>query len=250
MTKDYYQILGVPRGASEQEIKKAYRRLALRYHPDKNPGDKEAENRFKEISEAYHVLSNPQKRSQYDRFGRSGGADFTGFSSGEGFGGGVSFADIFEDIFGEFFSGGSAGTQPRPQRGNDLRYTLEITLEEAAQGGETRIKVPRHETCPVCSGRKIAPGYQPTPCPQCGGRGKVRYHQGFFTLNRTCLYCRGSGTIIQHPCPECGGEGRVLQQRLLTVKIPPGIESGTRLKLKGEGEAGMNGGEAGDLFVV
>lgn len=250
VAKDYYAVLGVPRGASETEIKKAYRQLALRYHPDKNPGNKEAENKFKEISEAYTVLSNPQKRMQYDRFGYQAQTNWGGFSAEADFGAGTSFADIFEDLFGDFFSGGGATTQERPQRGSDLRYSLEITLEEAAQGSEPKIRIPRHEICPVCLGRKVAPGARPVSCPQCGGRGKIRYQQGFFTLNKACPSCRGAGTIIQNPCPECGGEGRVLQYRDITVKIPAGIESGTRLKLRNEGEAGINGGEAGDLYVI
>lgn len=249
--RDYYEVLGVSRTASDQEIKSAYRKLALKYHPDRNPGDKVAEDRFKEAAEAYAVLADTDKRHIYDRFGHpglggaaTGGFDPTVFTGFEDILGGLG--DIFG--IGEMFGG--QRRRGGPQRGADLRYDLEIAFDESARGVETTIQIPRQETCEACNGSGAAPGSKPTTCPQCHGRGQLRYQQGFFTVARTCGQCRGTGSIISSPCTTCRGTGRVQQTRKLTVKIPAGIASGQRLRLSGEGEAGGGGRPAGDLYVV
>ena len=249
--RDYYEVLGVGRTASDQEIKSAYRKLALQFHPDRNPGDKAAEEKFKEAAEAYSVLADTDKRHMYDRFGHQGlggaasGFDpnvFTGFEDILG-----GLGDIFG--FGDMLGGG-AGRRRGPQRGADLRYDLEISFEESARGAETSIQIPRHEACDTCHGSGAAPGSAPTTCPQCQGRGQLRYQQGFFTVARTCGQCRGSGQVIAKPCTTCRGAGRVPKERKITVRIPAGIATGQRLRLTGEGEAGPAGGPAGDLYVV
>lgn len=248
--KDYYEVLGVSRTATDQEIKSAYRKLALKYHPDRNPGDKAAEEHFKEASEAYSVLADADKRHMYDRFGHAGlggaatGFDPTVFTGFEDILGGLG--DIFG--FGDVFGGGRR--RGGPQRGADLRYDLEISFDEAAKGTETSIQIPRAEHCETCNGSGAAAGSKPTACPQCQGRGQLRYQQGFFTVARTCGQCRGSGSIIAKPCSTCRGAGRIQKERKLTVRIPAGIASGQRLRLGGEGEAGASGGPAGDLYVV
>jgi molecular chaperone DnaJ len=240
-TRDYYEILGVPRDAGEAEIKKAYRQLALKHHPDRNPGDRQAEERFKEINEAYAVLSDPERRAQYDRFGRAdippGGFDIGGFG------------DLFDDLFEGFFGGGRPRTRTRARRGDDLRYDLEISLEEAARGVETRLQIPRLETCESCRGAGTEPGSRRVACGMCRGRGQLRYQQGFLTVARTCPQCGGEGAS-QTPCRACGGQGRVQQERVLKVRIPPGVEEGSQLRLTGEGEGGFRGGPPGDLYVV
>lgn len=245
--RDYYEILGVERDADAEAIKKAYRKLALKYHPDRNPGDPEAEERFKEAAEAYAVLSDPDKRRRYDLYGHEGlGAEpvFTGFDA-DIF---AEFSDILGDLFG--FGGlfGERG-RARARRGDDLRYDLEIEFEEAVRGLETRIRVPRLERCPTCRGSGAAERGVST-CPQCRGRGQVAFRQGFFTVARTCGRCRGAGRVVVKPCGTCRGEGRVQRERTLTVRIPPGVSDGTRLRLAGEGEAGAEGAPPGDLYVV
>ncbi len=239
--RDYYEVLGVDRDAGPEEIKRAYRRLAHKHHPDKNPGDKGSEDRFKEATEAYEILSNPEKRATFDRFGVVGeGAGFGGF-------GDVGFGSVFEDLFEGFF-GGSAR---RPtSRGVDLRYNLEISLEEAVLGVEKEITIPRLEPCTTCKGTGAKPGTSPTTCRSCRGSGQVRYSQGFLTISQTCSACRGEGRVIEHLCRDCRGTGRSRTDRSLTVKIPAGVETGTRLKLTGEGEAGLRWGDRGDLYVV
>jgi molecular chaperone DnaJ len=244
--RDYYQVLGLAREASEQEIKSAYRKLALKHHPDRNPGDKAAEDKFKEAAEAYSVLADPDKRARYDRFGHAavsgsgaGGFDPTIFSE---------FDDIFGSIGDLFGFGGRR--RGGPQRGADLRYDLEITFDQAAAGSETSIQIPRQETCETCQGSGAAAGTSPTTCPQCRGTGQLRYQQGFFTVARTCGQCRGNGRIITKPCETCKGAGAVEHLRKLTVKIPAGIATGQRLRLTNEGEAGALGGPPGDLYVV
>ena len=251
--RDYYLVLGVSRTASDQEIKSAYRKLALKYHPDRNPGDKKAEEQFKECAEAYAVLADPDKRARYDRFGHEA---VSGVASGAGGFDPTIFAE-FDDIFGSLgdifgFGGMFGGGRRRagPQRGADLRYDLEIGFEQSATGTETTIQIPRRETCDPCHGSGAAPGSSPTTCPQCRGTGQLRYQQGFFTVARTCAQCRGSGRVIAKPCTTCHGQGTVEQLRKLTVKIPAGIASGQRLRLSGEGEAGTLGGPSGDLYVV
>jgi molecular chaperone DnaJ len=249
--RDYYEVLAVSREAKEQEIKSAYRKLALKYHPDRNPGDKAAEEKFKEAAEAYAVLADAEKRSAYDRFGHAG------VSSAAGAGGFdptifADFGDIFgglRDIFGfgDIFGGGRRGG---PQRGSDLRYDLEISFEESARGVETAVQIPRQEQCDTCRGSGAAPGSAPSVCPHCNGRGQIRYQQGFFTVAQTCRQCGGAGRVITKPCPECHGNGAIARQRKLTVKIPAGIASGQRLRLQAEGEAGSAGGPPGDLYVV
>ncbi len=246
--RDYYVVLGVERTATDQQIKSAYRKLALKHHPDRNPGDRAAEEKFKEAAEAYAVLADPQRRGAYDRFGHAGvssqgagGFDPTIFADfGDIFGG---LGDIFG--FGDIFGGRRGG----PQRGADLRYDLEISFEEAATGVETTVQVPRLEACQTCHGSGAAAGSGPSTCPQCQGRGQLRYQQGFFTIARTCPQCQGAGRVITKPCTSCRGSGRTPAQRKLTVKIPAGISTGQRLRLQGEGEAGA-GGPAGDLYVV
>jgi molecular chaperone DnaJ len=248
--RDYYEVLGVPRTATEQDIKSAYRKLALKYHPDRNPGDKQAEEKFKEAAEAYSVLADPDKRHLYDRYGHAGlgGAATSGFDPNVFHG--------FEDILGglgDFFGFGDifGGSRRRgPQRGADLRYDLDISFEEAARGTETTIQIPRTEACDTCRGSGAAPGSRPSACPQCHGSGQLRYQQGFFTVARTCGHCRGTGSVITKPCPTCRGAGRVQRERKLTVRIPAGIATGQRLRLAGEGEAGPSGGPPGDLYVV
>jgi len=249
--RDYYEVLGVSRTATDQEIKSAYRKLALKFHPDRNPGDKAAEDQFKEGAEAYAVLADTDKRHLYDRFGHAGlggaatgGFDPTVFTGFEDILGGLG--DIFG--FGDVFGGGRR--RGGPQRGADLRYDLEISFEEAAKGAETSIQIPRQETCETCSGSGAAEGSKPTSCPQCQGRGQLRYQQGFFTVARTCGQCRGTGSVIARPCATCKGAGRVQKERKLTVRIPAGIATGQRMRLTGEGEAGTAGGPHGDLYVV
>jgi molecular chaperone DnaJ len=249
--RDYYEVLGVARTATEVEVKSAYRKLALKFHPDRNPGDKVAEDKFKEAAEAYSVLADTDKRHMYDRFGHAGlgGAATGGFDPSVFTG----FEDILGglgDIFGigDVFGGGRR--RGGPQRGADLRYDLEISFEESARGAETSIQIPRQENCETCHGTGAAPGSKPTTCPQCHGRGQLRYQQGFFTVARTCGQCRGTGQIISNPCSTCRGAGRVQKEKKLTVRIPAGIATGQRLRLSGEGEAGPGGGPSGDLYVV
>ena len=252
--RDFYEILGVERAASEQEIKSAYRKLALKYHPDRNPGDHQAEERFKEAAEAYAVLADAQKRSLYDRFGHAGVSGVAG-AGGAGFDPTVftGFEDILGGLgdifgFGDLFGGGRR--RGGPQRGADLRYDLEISFAEAARGTETSIQIPRAEQCETCGGTGAAKGTGPTTCPMCHGRGQLRYQQGFFTVARTCGQCRGTGQVIAKPCETCRGAGQVTRERKLTVKIPAGIATGQRLRLYGEGEHGSAGGPPGDLYVV
>jgi molecular chaperone DnaJ len=241
--RDYYDVLGVAKNAGDNQIKSAYRKLALQYHPDRNQGNKEAEEKFKEAAEAYAILSDSEKRSRYDRFGHAGVSSQAGGFDPSTFAG---FEDIFGGIFGDFFGGGRRGG---PERGSDLRYDLEITFEESAKGVETSIQIPRLEICETCSGTGAAEGTSPTTCPQCHGRGQQRFQQGFFTVARTCTRCRGTGRVIAKPCPTCKGEGRAVRERKLTVKVPPGIADGQRLRISGEGEGGPGGGPSGDLYV-
>ena len=238
--RDFYEVLGVPRSASDVDLKKAYRQLALQYHPDRNPGDKQSEERFKEVNEAYAILSDPDKRAQYDRFGTVGVT--TGFDQG--------FGTLFDDIFESFFAGSGRGRRGRPARGEDLQYELAITLEEAASGTETKIQVPRLDRCEACHGSGVEPGGRRTTCDTCHGRGEVRISQGFLTVARTCPKCHGEGELNRNPCRACRGEGRQRAERLLSVKIPPGIDDGMQLRMPGEGASGLGGGPAGDLYVV
>ncbi len=243
--RDYYEVLGVDRGADDQAIKSAYRKLAHQYHPDKNPGDHKAEDAFKEASEAYSVLSDPDKRARYDRFGHQNGTGFQDF----GFGGAASINDIFGDIFGEMFGGGRR-TRART-RGQDLRYHLEIAFEEAAFGTTARVTVPRARACATCHGSGAKPGTSPRTCPTCGGAGEIRLTQGFFSIARTCHHCQGAGRVVVDKCSDCGGRGATREEATVEVKIPPGVDTGTRLKLSGEGEAApAPNGLPGDLYVV
>jgi len=248
--RDYYEVLGVPREASPEEIKKAYRKLAIQWHPDKNPDNKkESEEKFKEASEAYGILSDPQKRSQYDRYGHAGvaGAGMGGFDPSTF----SEFSDIFGDLFGlgDLFGGGSR-RRGRSNRGADIRYALSISLEEAAFGTKKRIKVPRTDTCPACKGSGAKPGTAPVVCQSCRGAGQVRYQQGFLTIARTCPTCGGAGKVLKDPCKECRGEGRISTEKTLSVSIPAGVDTESHLRISGEGEAGMQGGPPGDLYVV
>ena len=248
--RDYYEILGVARNASEQDLKSAYRKQALKYHPDRNPGDHTAEERFKEAAEAYAVLGDSDKRARYDRFGHAGVAGAAGGPGGPGFNADI-FSD-FSDILGDFFGFGGLGGGRRggPARGADLRFDLEISFEESYSGAETTIQIPRDESCETCKGSGAAPGTSRETCPQCRGTGQLRYQQGFLVVARTCGQCGGAGQIVKTPCTTCRGTGRVTKDRRVTVRIPPGIADGQRLRLHGEGEHGAGGGPTGDLYVV
>lgn len=241
--RDYYEVLAVDRSADADGLKKAFRKLAMQYHPDRNPGDKEAEEKFKEASEAYEVLSDPDRRARYDRFGHQG---VEGFGGGSGFNN-VNINDIFGEIFGEMFGGGRSRRQRN--RGADLRYNLELSFEEAAFGNEVTVKIPRPKRCGACDGTG-SKSKQLRTCPTCGGAGEVRFTQGFFAVARTCSQCSGSGQVVSDPCKDCKGQGKVDAVSELSVKIPPGVDTGTRVRLAGEGEPGEAGGPAGDLYVV
>jgi molecular chaperone DnaJ len=245
--RDYYDTLGLQRGASDSDLKAAYRKLAMKHHPDRNPGDQHCEIRFKEINEAYEVLKDPDKRAAYDRFGH---AAFEHGMGGGAAGFGADFASTFADIFDDFFGmGRRAGRGTGRERGADLRYNMEISLEESYHGKTAEVRIPSSLTCEICSGTGAKSGTKPKPCPTCGGYGRVRHAQGFFTLERTCVACQGRGQVIDDPCPACAGAGRVTRERTLSVNIPPGVEDGTRIRLAGEGEAGLRGGPAGDLYI-
>ncbi len=245
---DYYELLGVGRDVGEKELKSAFRKMAMQYHPDRNPGDTAAEAKFKEINEAYEVLRDPQKRSAYDRFGHSAFENGHGAGAGAaGFGAG-GFSDIFEDIFGEMMGGRGRRSGGR-ERGADLRYNMEVSLEEAWQGKTAEIQVPTAMTCETCSGSGSKPGSQPKTCATCSGSGRVRAQQGFFSIERTCPNCQGRGEVISDPCADCHGQGRVTRERELSINIPAGIEDGVRIRLGGEGEAGARGGPPGDLYI-
>ncbi|MBC8032402.1 MAG: molecular chaperone DnaJ [Pyrinomonadaceae bacterium] len=249
--RDYYEVLGVNRTASDQEIKSAYRRLALLHHPDKNPNNPSAEEKFKEAAEAYQILADTEQRQRYDRFGHAGVSSGAGQGWGApGFGG---IEDILGDLFGfgDVFSGGRGGARrSAAQRGADLRYDLEITLEDAYNGMTAQLRIPRLETCETCKGNGAAVGTQPENCSNCGGTGQVRYQQGFFSVARTCQPCRGAGRVVKSPCPDCRGAGRIEREKQMEVKIPAGVETGSRLRVQGEGEDGTQGGPSGDLYVV
>jgi molecular chaperone DnaJ len=249
--EDFYEVLGVSREVNDQELKSAYRKQALKYHPDRNPGDHSAEEKFKAASEAYQVLSDPDKRAAYDRYGHAGVGGGGGFNGSPFAGGGVDIGDIFGDLFGEMFNAGTGqrgGTRQR--RGDDLRFDLTINFEDAFFGTEQEVKIRRLETCATCSGRGTSSGRGPTTCTQCGGRGQLRYQQGFFSVARTCSACGGAGQVIGDPCHTCHGQTRVNSELKLTVKVPPGVEEGTRIRYAGEGDAGRSGGPKGDLFIV
>jgi len=246
--RDFYEILGVTKSCDEKALKGAFRKLAMQFHPDRNPGDHAAEGKFKEVNEAYECLKDPQKRAAYDRFGHAafehgGGAHgFTGdFAS--------SMSEIFDDIFGDFMPGRRGQARNSKQRGADLRYNLDLTLEEAFAGKNAQIRVPTMIACDACTGTGAKAGSKPKTCPTCNGNGRVRAAQGFFSLERTCPTCGGRGQVISDPCPVCSGNGRVTQERVLSVNIPAGVEDGTRIRLAGEGEAGLRGGPAGDLYI-
>jgi molecular chaperone DnaJ len=251
--RDYYDILGAPRGSSAEDLKKAYRAKAKELHPDRNADDPSAEAKFKEVNEAYDVLKDDNKKAAYDRYGHAafeggGGGQRGGFQQGDF---ASSFSDVFEDLFGDFMGGqrGGGGGRSRAQRGSDLRYNLRVTLEEAHKGIQKTINVPSSQTCDVCSGTGAEGGAEPVTCPTCSGMGKVRAQQGFFTVERTCPTCNGMGQIIKNPCRACAGQGRVEKERALSVNIPAGVETGTRIRLAGEGEAGLRGGPTGDLYI-
>ncbi|MEI7681214.1 MAG: molecular chaperone DnaJ [Betaproteobacteria bacterium] len=243
--RDFYEVLGVNRDASEDDIKKSYRRLAMKHHPDRNPDNPKAEESFKEAKEAYEILSDANKRAAYDQYGHAG-VDPSAGGGGAGMGGG--FADAFGDIFGDIFGGGRG--RSNVYRGADLRYNLEIGLEEAARGTETKIRIPAMEQCETCDGSGAKPGTKPVKCSTCDGHGQVRMQQGFFSVQQACPKCRGAGKMVESPCPTCRGVGRLKQHKTLSVKIPSGVDEGDRIRLSGEGEAGVNGGPPGDLYVV
>ncbi len=250
--RDYYEVLGVARDVSSKDLKKAFRRMAMKYHPDRNPGDKDAEEHFKEVNEAYEILSDQEKRAAYDQFGHAGVDPSAGAGGFGGFGGGnANFSDIFGDVFGDIFGGGGGGGRQRSsvQRGSDLRYSLDLELEEAVHGVTKKIRIPTQVECETCGGSGAKKGTQPTTCTTCGGIGQVRMQQGFFSVQQTCPTCRGTGKMISDPCGSCHGAGRVQQTKTLSVKVPPGVDTGDRIRLAGEGEAGVNGGGPGDLYV-
>jgi molecular chaperone DnaJ len=249
--RDYYKVLDLARNASEGEIKKSYRRLAMKFHPDRNPGDHDAEEKFKEAKEAYEILSEPQKRSLYDQYGHAGvEASRNAHAGGGGFSGAEAFSDIFGDVFGDIFGGSRrGGGGPQVYRGADLRYEVELDLSEAVFGHSVEIDVNKFAECESCKGSGAAKGSQPTTCETCSGSGQVRISQGFFTLQQTCPHCRGSGRVVRNPCDVCLGQGRVRRSKKLSVKIPAGVDTGDRVRLAGEGEAGRNGGPSGDLYV-
>ncbi len=248
---DYYEVLGVSRDVSDQELKSAYRKQAMKFHPDRNPGDRGAEEKFKQASEAYQVLSDADKRAAYDRYGHAG-VGGQGFGAGGPFGGSVDIGDIFGDLFGEMFSMGGAGGQraSRQQRGDDLRFDMAINFEDAFFGTETEVKLRRLDVCGTCKGTGSASGRGPNVCTSCQGRGQLRYQQGFFSVARTCSACGGTGTVITDPCSTCRGDTRVTSEIKLKVKVPPGVEDGTRIRYGGEGDAGRGGGPKGDLYIV
>ena len=250
--RDYYEILGVSRNTTPEELKKAYRQLAIKFHPDRNPGDKQAEDHFKDAAEAYSILIDPQKRAQYDRFGHAGIGGMregSGGFAGEPF---ADFSDILGDLFGfgDLFGGSRSGRSSQIRRGADLRYDFRISFENAVFGATTKIKIPRHETCDACNGSGADKGSGPITCSSCGGRGQQRYQQGFFTISKTCSDCQGSGQIIKNRCRQCNGTGRIPKEKILEIKIPPGVDEGSKLRIVGEGEAGPNNGPSGDLYVV
>jgi molecular chaperone DnaJ len=247
MKADFYETLGVQKGADEKELKSAFRKLAMQFHPDRNPGDQACEHRFKEINEAYETLKDPQKRAAYDRYGHAA-FENGGMGAASGFAAG-GFADIFEDIFGDMMGRRRGGGSGGRERGADLRYNMEIALEEAFGGKTAQIRVPASISCNECSGSGARPGTSPTTCPMCSGSGRVRASQGFFSIERTCPTCHGRGQTIKDPCPKCSGQGRVTEERSLSVNIPAGIEDGTRIRLANEGEAGLRGGPSGDLYI-
>ena len=251
MTKRcYYETLEVARTASDGELKVAYRKLAMKYHPDRNSGNKDSEHKFKEINEAYDVLKDDQKRAAYDRFGHAAFEHGSGGpNAAHGFGAefASTFSDIFDDLFG--MGGNRRGRGSGRERGSDLRYNMEISLEEAFHGKTAQIRIPTPVTCEACSGAGAKAGSKPKTCPTCAGQGKIRHSQGFFTLERTCVACQGRGQVIDNPCPNCSGSGRVSRERTLSVNVPPGVEDGTRIRLGGEGEAGLRGGPSGDLYI-
>jgi molecular chaperone DnaJ len=250
--RDYYEILGVHQNASDTEIKKAYRRLAMKYHPDKNPENHtESSEKFKEATQAYEVLSDPQKRAAYDQYGFAGVEGMGGGGGGfGGFGGRGDFGDVFGDIFGDLFGAAAGHGRTRAARGADLRYSMTISFEDAAFGKETEIRIPKTENCPTCGGTGAKPGTHPKTCSACRGTGQQRVSQGFFTIARTCSACKGEGQVITDPCPECKGHKTIEHEKTMKVKIPPGVETGSRLRLSGEGEPGLHGGPHGDLFIV
>jgi len=249
--RDYYEVLGISRTATEAEMKSAFRKLAMQYHPDRNPGDHEAEVKFKEINEAYQTLSDAQKRAAYDRYGHAAFANGGPGAGGAGFNGDFSdfMSDIFENFFGDAGGRGRGRSSGGRERGADMRYNLEITLDEAFHGKTAELKIPTAVTCEACSGSGAKPGSRPKTCPTCGGAGRVRATQGFFSIERTCPNCHGRGEVIDDPCASCGGAGRVTRERTLSVNIPAGVEDGTRIRLAGEGEAGLRGGPPGDLYI-
>lgn len=244
--RDYYEVLGVTRTASEADIKKAYRRLAMKHHPDRNDGDAEAEEKFKEAKEAFEILSDQQKRAAYDQFGHAGVEQSAG---GGGFGGAGGFSDIFDSVFGDIFGGGGARGGSRVYRGSDLRYDLEMTLEEAVRGSEVKIRIPTVIDCETCDGNGSRTKSAPETCTTCNGVGQVRMQQGFFSVQQTCPACRGRGRVVRDPCGGCGGTGKARGHKTIAVKVPAGVDNGDRIRLGGEGEAGQNGGPAGDLYV-
>jgi len=245
--RDFYEVLGVSRTATEADIKVSFRKLAMKFHPDRNPGDAEAEIKFKEINEAYQILMDPQQRAAYDRHGHAAFEQGRGGGFGDGFA--SSMADIFEDLFGDFAGRQRGGRSNGRERGSDLRYNLEISLEEAYAGKTAELKIPTAITCEACTGTGAKAGSKARTCSTCGGHGRVRAQQGFFAIERTCMACQGRGETIDNPCPSCRGEGRVMKERNLSVNIPAGVEDGTRIRLAGEGEGGLRGGPAGDLYI-